>query len=57
LERVKSEAIQVACKQQKTRISVASTNLHRGLKKQAGTHQKFNQVEKKTKVHQREKKP
>jgi len=54
---MKSEAIQVTCKQQKTRINVASTNLHRGLKKQAGTHQKFNQVEKKTKVHQREKKP
>jgi|TARA_B100000809_G_scaffold46695_1_gene41100 hypothetical protein len=54
---VKSEAIQVPCKQQKTRIGVASKNLHRGLKKQADTHQKFNQVEKKTKVHQREKKP
>jgi hypothetical protein len=54
---MKSEAIQVTCKQQKTRINVASTNLHGGLEKQAGTHQKFNQVEKKTKVHQREKKP
>jgi hypothetical protein len=54
---MKSEAIQVTCKQQKTRISVTSTNLHRGLKKQAGPHHKFNQVEKKTKVHQREKKP
>jgi hypothetical protein len=54
---VKSESIQVPCKQQETRISVASTNLHRGLKKQADPYQKFNQVEKKTKVHQREKKP